>query len=282
VFTELCCVSGFGAGLGGQFYVNTNGPLPIVPANGFFLGVVVEISQLPTSTQPIVFNRGAKNEGWELTVEDGSVAPDSTLRFTFTVYGGAGPVATVSALPSFANVDPLGILPSLTIPIFCAFEPPSGGAPDGQILIRAGGSGPDIATLSAPYVNSAPALNVGRDDPEAFLPPNCLVGIVGGEAPWADGQLASQTSIVFDAWVEAIIAVQQFVEVPDPSPIGLVNQNGWRVEGAIGEVSPDPWPDFVDAEPLVYGTPPPAGTLLIDCYSPVVFAPDNTAFPYGP
>lgn len=278
-FSQLCCVEGFDAdAVTGQFYENTNGPLPITPASGFFLAGVLAVSEVPGAAVPIARNGGVANEGWLL-----EMLPDAfgtSVVFRFTVYDGAGIAAQqVGGGASLAGVDPRFGITHTIVSFMVGFEPPSATFPRGEI-----GVGGQAQPLATPYVNSSPSLTVGIDSPREF--PSCIVGLVGGVAPWSEAAIGVEMVQVELDWQRAIeeaTPAAQVVAVPDTSRPGLVNTHGWRIDplAVEGTEAPNPLADFVDAEPLVYGnTGQFAGELTIGCISPVLFWGAETSFPY--
>lgn len=283
MFSELCCVQGFGSDLAGQSYENTNGPLSIIPANGFFLGVVLGVSTVPGSPQLIASNGNVANEGWRLTMFSQLTADGQPgVGFNFTFFDGAGAALALitsdgTALYTAEQAQLLG--PARIISLLVGLEPPSGSFPNGEAAMVAGESDAS-GVLGSVYVNSAPYLRVGRDGADVYEAPNCIAGIVGGEALFTEGQVVAQVGELKEQWDDAIVAAGGVVEVPDTFVPGTSNQNGWRItEGGAGIVAPNPLPDFVDAEPLVYANVQPiADDLAAGCISPLVLGP--LSYPY--
>lgn len=276
-FSQMCCVSGFGPTITDQYYVNDNGPLPIVPANGFFLGALVGVSQIPTGTEVIARNGNVANEGWRLSMfSQLTIDGGPGVGFNFTFFDGAGvALALVSAngAPLWTEDEQQFFGPERILFAFVGYEPPSGSFPNGEaamLTLFSSASG----ALAAPYVNSDPRLSVGRDGLDVLEAPNCLVGLVGGEALFNEGAIVAETISLAIQWLLAMEAAGEFLEVPNNIGLtGFANLNGWRIVGNAGPGSsaPNPLPDFVDSEPLVYANAqPPAGDLTIDCISPVI------------
>lgn len=291
MFSEICCVGGFGDPPTGQLYRNANGPLDIVPANGWFLGALPLVTEPPTADVVIARNGGIANigdEGWTLEMFDDSVAAgEPAVGFRFTVFDGAGVAATVetAGVGYLRNLDIIG--GAIAFPLMLGFAPVSATFPNGAISISGIASGNPAVPLAAPYVNNSPALRLGSNGALAGAPfalPNCISGIVGGEAAWSEGSgpFLSELDAVRLDWVDAIVTASQVVEVPATSLPGLVNQNGWRIEAGATpfSVAPDPLEDFVDSEPLEYENPDPDATLSIGCSAPFTIYPENIQFPY--
>lgn len=277
-YQEMCCFSDFNFDLFGQRYSSAPGILPIVPANGFFLGMVVGLRQMPAGTEPLVENGNVANEGYRL-----EIAPvDATnFNFVFTVFDGAGVAATVSAPGTIISLSP-GFVDRILFRVSVAFFPPTGGFPNGRIIIisDAGGSS-GLVALAAPYVNTDPQLRVGVTTAAALLAPNCIHGIVGGEAPWASevtfGGISQQ-------WRFQVEEEYQIVAFPDATPpVPVTNQHGWRANNPVlGPIAPNPLLPFIGADNLVYGNMAPlARSLDVDCEQPSLFQTTLAQFPYA-
>lgn len=286
--SDFDCIEGFGAGVAGQFYENVNGPLPLVPANGFILGAAVAVAELPTGNDPIVYNGGALTEGWELVMFDATVDPElPLLGFSFRVYDGAALAAAAVQTVDFRSVGTQdGFIPALTVFAVAGFAAPGGASPQGQVNLRVGVGTGSIADLTSPYSNPSPFLAVGRRSTSAFGAPNCILGVVGGEAPFAVGVGPSGISTLGEfqqRWQESCLAAGQIVEIPQVGGLApvVVNQHGWRAPSQRGP-APSPLEDFVGAEPLMYGAAqPPAPSLTVNNYSPVIVPPENISFPFA-
>jgi hypothetical protein len=275
-FSQGCCVEGFASDLGGQFYENSNGPLDIVPADGWFTGVLVFVAEPPTGTALVARNGNVADEGWRITMFDMSgTAGEPAVGFNFSVFDGGGvAAAAITTNPILLrNLDEAG--GSVGIALFAIFQPPSLTFPDGGIWHNYSST---TVGLSAPYVNTDPELFVGRENLDVFAPPNCISGLVGGEADWPDANLGRAIATA-NQWRADIQEANQVVEVTNQHELSLVNQNGWRISGDSTSPffpAPNPWPDFVGSEDLVYGTAqPPGRNLTTGCTAPLVLYPDN-------
>jgi len=282
-FSQVCCVEGFQPGPGGQYYENTTAdPLDIVPASGFVFGALVVVEAPPSGVAPIALNGDGSTEGWLLTMFDDTVgAGEPAVGFDFTVFDGAAPAATATAsallLRSIAEAGG-----AIAFALMAGFEPPSGGFPDGRIGLSYGGPTAVTTPLSAPYANASPGFILGLNGADAFTLPNCIAGVVGGTAPFAQGALDGQLQQTWAAWFADVDEAGQVVEIPDPASIPVTNTNGWRIgpNSAPFLSSPNPLPGFVGADGLVYGDP--QGTnLTVECHSPLVIYPQNLAFPFA-
>jgi len=278
-FSQICCVQGFGADIFGQYYIGA--PVEIVPASGFFLGVLVGVSEIPAGTEPIVRNQDAGNPisaGWRLAMFPQLAADGITpgVGFNFTIYDGGGvplvSLATAAGEPLYTATEQQFYGPSKLIEVFVGFEPPSGSFPDGQAVLLASSSS-DSGVLSGPYVAGASVLTVGREDLAAFSAPNCIAGIVAGQAQFGEAAVIAQSLALAQGWAAAILDAGQVVAVPDTGITGFTNTNGWRVvtNASAGSPAPNPLDDFIDANPLSYANGDPlANDLTIGCMSPIV------------
>lgn len=275
IYSEICCASGFATDVAGQFYENDTA-LPLVPADGFFLGAVVGVSEEPAGNEPIAVNGNVANEGYELVMfSQAATGGAPGVGFTFRVFGGAGLVgtATTSAgVPLYTAAEAQLLGPTRLVVVMATFAPPSGSFPNGQVAIQTR-SGSGVDTLSGAYVNSDPRLVVGVNGADAFSAPNCIAGLVGGELLFTEGQLVAETTTLRDDWTRAIQSASRVVAVPDEQAwAGFANLGGWRFEGvAPFTAAPDPLPSFVGlSDDLIYGnTDPLARSLDIGCVSPV-------------
>lgn len=275
--SQACCVQGFSIDADGQFYQNPNGVLDIAPASGFWLGVVVGVVDPPASPVPIARNGSAANEGWLLEMfPQNTVGGDPGVGFRFTVYDGSGPAAVVSTTAGYAlrtagQTQLYGA--TQIIPVMVGLEPPSGTHTHGRAIGGWGGA----TALSAAYSNTSPLLLVGTDSTGAY--PDCIFGIVGGQAQWTENAGEFELLSYDGAWQLAMLEADGVVEVPDQSGVtGFQNLHGWRIAdtGPQGIAAPNPLEDFVGNEELEYGnTGPSAGELTISCVSPFVFSPPS-------
>lgn len=277
-YTEMCCFADFNFDIAGQFYESPLGLLPIVPAAGFFMGIVVGLSEMPGGTEPLVQNGNVANEGYRVDI----VPIDATnFNFVFTVFDGAGAAAVATAPGTIEGLSQ-GFVDRVLFRLFLAFIPPDGGNPDGQILaVSDTGGSAGLAPLSAPYVNTAPQLRVGRVTGSALLAPSCIHGIVAGTAPWA---ALGNVLGVAGLWRDQVELEYQIVEVPDSDPpVPIVNTNGWRANNPVlGPVAPSPLLPFVGAASLVYGNAGPlARSLDVICQQPSLFQETLGQFPYA-
>jgi len=276
-FTEMCCIEGFDSDpqVAAALYLDFGGALPIVPANGFWLGAVVGVAVSPPgAAQTIAKNGSIANEGWTLTMSDAgdSATGVERVNFTFTVFGGAGAVATVTLNFPIALTlleAQLGISKTY-FRIFAWFLPPPDGGAFGSINLNVEGflSSGSVA-LSAAYVNSAPSLRVGADSGggPAITTPNCLHGLVGGDGV-ANGDDADMT-LTAAAWRAQVALEHQIVAAPTTVLPGLVADNGWRANSPALPVAaaPNPLEPFVGAVDLVQI----GKGLTVDCSQPSVF-----------
>lgn len=278
-YTEMCCFSDFNFDLFGQRYSSAPGILPIGPANGFFMGLVVGLKEMPAGTQPLVQNGNVANEGYLIEI---APVDATTFNFVFTVFDGAGVAASVSIGGSIAGLlANAGLVDRVLFRLSVAFFPPDGGNPNGQIAIDNDiGGGPATASLATPYVNTAPQLRVGAVTGAALLAPNCIHGIVGGEAAWPS---VAAFDGVGTLWRAQVQEEYQIVAFPPSTLITPTNQHGWRANSpVVGPVAPNPLLPFIGSDNLVYGNMAPlARSLDVDCEQPSLFEADLRAFPYA-
>lgn len=274
-FTEMCWFQGFSQEISGNWYQDLGGVLPLVPANGFFVGAVVGIATPPSgpSSEAVIASNGnVANEGWELVAFAGPPFPDGTptVGFAFRVFDGAG-IAAQSATPALAIfTDPQLGVDQIVYRVWAWFEPPSVGFTDGAIEILAETSLGGLAPLSAPYVNSDPRFFMGVGSGlRPFSLPNCIHGVVGGDGVPVGSQ--SNMRILGGRWQEQIgpyfnasgpepeyqiVAPDGGILVPSLNPT-----DGWRannppvISNQGPEAAPNPMPPFIGSVDLDFAFP---------------------------
>ena len=212
------CFSGFSTQATGQYYLDAGVALDISPVAGWFLGAVVSIAQIPAVSEPIARNGNNANEGWELDIVNTGSSQSVDIRLT--VYDGAGVAAQVSTPVSLENVGT--VFDQVLVTVLGVFVPPTGGNPNGSIAIN----GSAETALASPYLNAAPRLTVGVGSGiDALKNPNCLLGMVGGTAPWTSSSSLSWNQ-TRDDWQDLIRDQQTIVPVPSTFEPSLVNTDG--------------------------------------------------------
>lgn len=284
--TEMCCLDGFESVAFGdppveRWYEGAVGLLPIVPANGFLFGAVVQVSEPPVpNAVPIAQNTDGSTAGWRMEMLDASPsADDPRVSFRFTMYGAAGVVGQVVSdeVLLSAVVPGFGLPPAITIRVLVAVSPPSGGVPNGLLTIiprSTFGIGPSSVALSAPYAGGNSPFYLGARGPgvsSAFQSPNCIHGVVAAEAPLPLDGLASINAI-YDAWTALIDVSYQIEPLPTADVlVPVTNLVGWRADPPAG-LAPSTLVPFVGTDELTLVNSQ-AGTLdmNVECRAPTEF-----------
>lgn len=308
-FTEMCWFQRFSQDLSGNWYVDTGGVLPLVPANGFFIGAVVAVSQAPTGIPAeavIASNGNVVNEGWELVMFAGTPTPEGqeTVGFAFRVFDGAGIAAQVVTEPLVLDIDPDVGVDQLLIRVMAWFEAPDAGAVNGAINIDAEGARGSVGReeLTSPYVNSDPLFKMGVGSGiRPFELPNCIHGLVGGDGVPGGATVSGSMYLVLEGvsvdnfpgwfaqigpWTNALSANappeghQYQIVAPDGGTLvpTLNPTNGWRannppvISGESG-AAPNPLLPFLGAVDLDFAFPVgfPREPVNAACSQPSIF-----------
>jgi hypothetical protein len=234
--------------MGDAYYQDLGGALPLVPANGFWVGAVVRVEETPAfgTVHTIAQNGNVELEGWDLIMENPGADADGNaqVRFGFRAYDNLGALPVVYSYPFRVDAIDGYLLTGIAFRVFAYYGV-------GNLGLRVEGSSLPAVGMANAYINSVPLLRLGCGrSGNPFVAPNTIMGLVGGEGTFTfPGNRTTP-----DGWAEDIALEGQIVGVRTTLGVAdAATTNGWRLNNPSlnpGD-APDPLVAFAGATNLV-------------------------------